>query len=274
MTSGKLSTTLSPHPDMVPLLERHGLTWEQFTRKGRLPKDLAWVVEKRRDIITELHLGGMPWARMVEITGLSLGAIERGTRAVGNTASRENRRACAARTAQARRGEKKPWLSKRLRQEWQEGKFEWCRQKRTPAQVAAWLASLTPEGRRRMRGVGAFVAPQKCTASRIWTRSSFERRAVILLDQDPEVQDYDYEKPLRVEGHRILPDFIVRYKDGRVVLVEVKPAWVFKKLSADHPIRSRLALAEQEAVRRSWGFEVWTEADRLKDCHDHRHPKR
>jgi hypothetical protein len=115
-----------------------------------------------------------------------------------------------------------------------------------------------------MRGIGAFVAPQKCTADRIWTRSSFERRAVVLLDQDPEVLDYDYEKPLRAEGRRILPDFIVRYKDEHVALIEVKPAWVFKKLPEEHPIRTRLALACREASRRGWAFDVWTEADRLK----------
>ena len=96
--------TSIPHNDLVPLLEKHGVTWEQFSRRGRLPNGLHWVVEKRGAIITELHLSGMPWARMVEVTGLSLGAIERGTRAVGNSASRRNRQENAARTGRKGRG--------------------------------------------------------------------------------------------------------------------------------------------------------------------------
>jgi hypothetical protein len=56
VTSTKPSTA---HPELIPLLERFGLTWQQFSRKGRLPKDLRWIAEKRREVITALHLTGM-----------------------------------------------------------------------------------------------------------------------------------------------------------------------------------------------------------------------
>ena len=36
----------TPHIELVPLLEKHGLSWELYSRKGRLPKGLRWVAEK------------------------------------------------------------------------------------------------------------------------------------------------------------------------------------------------------------------------------------
>ncbi len=60
------------------------------------------------------------------------------------------------------------------------------------------------------------------------TKSSYETRYALQLEADPEVVGFVYE-PLRIpyewDGcvRYYLPDFLVRYKDGREILVEVKP---------------------------------------------------
>lgn len=251
----------------------------------------------------------MPWARMVEITGLSLGAIERGTRAVGNTASRENRRACAARTAQARRGEKKPWLSEQLRQAWEAGSFDFHRGRirsqveRTVLRLAAQRPDVKehrheaalrrwqrPDERARLlayhqaedvrrersraqtkrmqehpekwcRGRGAYVDTVKCVTPRIWTRSSYERVVVGLLDADPDVVAYEYECRVELpDGRWILPDFVVQHRDGSVTLLEVKASWVLG-LPPGHKVSRRLHDASSFAASMGWVFIVWTEKD-------------
>ncbi|MFA6235485.1 MAG: hypothetical protein WC824_15020, partial [Bacteroidota bacterium] len=62
---------MTPHPKLVPLLEKYGIDWETFSKRGRppagFPKDLY---EKRSAIVTELHAAGTSWAEMMEITGL------------------------------------------------------------------------------------------------------------------------------------------------------------------------------------------------------------
>jgi hypothetical protein len=90
---------------------------------------------------------------MIEVTGLSLGAVERGTRAVGNKASRRNRQENAARTGRAGKGRKKPWLTERLHQEWAAGTFDFHRGRiRSPSEREILrLASARPEVRQRRR---------------------------------------------------------------------------------------------------------------------------
>ena len=80
----------NPQPELVPLLEKHGISWALFSKKGRLSNDLKWVSGKRSDIITEMHSKGTSWSDMIRISGLSLGSIERLTKAMWNDASRKN----------------------------------------------------------------------------------------------------------------------------------------------------------------------------------------
>ena len=47
-----------PDVRLVPLLEVHGLSWEQFSKRGQLPVGLEWILSKRSAIITELHVVG------------------------------------------------------------------------------------------------------------------------------------------------------------------------------------------------------------------------
>jgi len=65
---------VEPHPELTPLLEKHGLTWEAFRKSGRPAKG---VPERRRAIVRDLQLAGHSWAEMLGITGTSQGFIQR-----------------------------------------------------------------------------------------------------------------------------------------------------------------------------------------------------
>lgn len=61
-------------------------------------------------------------------------------------------------------------------------------------------------------------------------RSGWEEKFMLYLDQEPSVVSYDYEK-LSIEyvsnvrtgkRRKYWPDFLVRYDDGRVEVVEIK----------------------------------------------------
>jgi hypothetical protein len=114
------------------------------------------------------------------------------------------------------------------------------------------------------RGRGAYVMVTKVPGkSTIWTRSSYERRAVLVLESDPTVSAYTYEPPLRLpNGKEIRPDFVVCRTDGTVCLIEVKASWVLG-LDPSHKVLQRLDVARKEAYRRGWDFNVWTEKDVL-----------
>lgn len=126
-------TSPRPHPDLQPLLTKHGLTWAEFSKQGRPPKG---VREKRSHIVTELHQSGRSWQEMVEVTGLSLMGIQRLTRGVGCEAARRNRAANAARVGAAGKGREKPEVSRRMKRAWREGQFDFHRgRKRTEAEL-------------------------------------------------------------------------------------------------------------------------------------------
>lgn len=297
---------MQTHPQLKPLLVKYGISADLFSKKGRLPRDLKWVREKRRDIITELHSAGVPWLDICGITGLSLAAIQRGTRATWNEASRDNRRASAARTARARKGELKPWLSDQLERDWKAGKFDFHRgRERSEVEREAlraaharpevkarivraakdrWLrpaerehllrfhrskverrrrseaqaARMKAEPSKWVRGKSERVTLRKGTRAEVLTRSSFERRAIEILEASPDVVSYAFEESLRDASGCFLPDFIVSFEDGSKTLIEVKAAWVLK-LPSNHQVRRRLARARRYAHAQGWDFAVCTE---------------
>jgi len=304
VTSGKPSTT--PPSELVLLLRKHGLSWAEFQKKGRPPPG---VVAKRQAIVTEIHMTGMPWVEMCRVTGLSVGAINRLTRAVGNAASLENRRANAARTGSAGKGARKPWLSEQLSADWASGKFDFHRGRiRSVAERESLrLAAARPEVRQQrresalrrwqkpeeraqllafhrsveerlkrseaqtermhrepskwLRGIGAWVYPKKCSRSPIWTRSSYERVVVDLLERDASVTSYAFEPKVQLpSGRWILPDFVVYFGDGLITLIEVKASWVLG-LPPEHKVQIRLRAACSYAESMGWEFMVWTEKD-------------
>lgn len=112
-----------------------------------------------------------------------------------------------------------------------------------------------------LRGIGAWVEPQKCSRSPIWTRSSYERTVVTLLDGDPAVGSYVYEPRVELpSGRWILPDFVVTGLNGLVTLLEVKASWV-DTLPEGHKVQKRLREASSYATSMGWEFLVWTEKD-------------
>lgn len=93
-------------------------------------------------------------------------------------------------------------------------------------------------------------------------RSSWERRHMELLDLDENVLSYDYE-PFCIDyvwqgkGHRYLPDFVVRYSDGRIEMHEVG----VKTLKQLERARAKQAAAEEYCARHGWKFRIISEDD-------------
>jgi len=195
-----------PHILLEPLLKKHDISWEDFTRKGRLPQDLsATLKEKRSAVITDLHNQGLTWKQMVEATGLSNGAIQRGTHAVGNAASKENRRASAAKVGSSRKGEKKPWLSKKLRDDWSEGKFNFhLGRKVSPEGLAA---------RRRASARPEVKARRSEAAQKRWANPKFRQT---LLDYHRSPENRNRQSALQAARVRENPEKWARGKGGRV----------------------------------------------------------
>jgi len=242
----------TPHPRLAPLLKAQELDWDTFSKRGRPP---LGVRDKRAAIVTTLHESGCTWAEMIEITGLSNGSIQRLTGAMWNDASRKNRQESAARMGRSRAGEKKPWLSKRLREDWASGKF-----------YSLLESPKSKFGKCGGRGIWCEVVALKCSnrKGKFRVRSTYERQALVLLYADPSVVSYQYEPPLVLkDGARIYPDFVVTLSHNVVKLIEVKPQWVL-----DHPTYgnnnkqiTRLKVAADQAKQRGWHFCVWTEED-------------
>lgn len=299
--------SLHPHPELVPLLVKHEISWEAFIKRGRPP---VGIRAKRTAIISELHRSGMSWKRMAVVTGLSLMTIHRNTDAVGCAASHANRVANAVQSGMAGKGRVKTWLSEKLKQDWATGQFDFHRgrQRSEAEKETLRAASKRPEVREKRqfsakrrwanpvhrqvlldyhrseeirqlksslqtqrmlkdpekwtRGRGGYIETTKCSRGRVWTRSSFERAAIRMIEDDPLVLSFEVE-PLIIltSGRQILPDLLVFYVgNSSPVLVEVKAAWVLT-LPQEHKYQRRLRVAQEHAAAQGWGFMVWTEKD-------------
>jgi len=296
----------SPHPELVPYLEKHQITWEVFSNTRLKPRS---VVAKRRAIVTEIHETGATWAHMVAITCLSQGSIQRLSQAKGNPLVKQRKQQIAAELGRQGKGAKKPWLTLKLQADWESGKFDFHKGRIRPqfevdkiqaswadparhdnqAQMmkSCWqdpnfrdnLLSFHRSDTERVKrsqaqaqrmldhpatymgGRGEYVSTQKATVSKTWVRSSFEKRYVEILERDPTVLSYEYE-PLYVlpDGRHILPDFLVRYRDGKQELVEVKAKWVLA-MPVTYKAQVRLALARELANREALAFKIVTEND-------------
>ena len=297
----------TPHPKLLPLLQEHGLTWEEFLKRGRPP---AGMRDKRAAIVTKLHESGCSWAEMYEITGLSNGAIQRLTGAKGCKAVQEKRKRLGRDVGATWAGKKRPG---QLERQWAKGTFDFHRGRiRPPEEIeklrAGWTPShrlqagertkiriwgdakirerllrfhRSPEERGRcsraqvqrmlenpekyLRGRSQWVDTPKGSALRAYARSSYEVAAIQMLERDPRVIRYEHEHRIVLpDGHWVLPDFLVEYQGGRVVVVEIKASWVFN-LPEGHKVKKRLRLAQELAVARGWEFSIWTEQE-LKDA--------
>lgn len=96
----------------------------------------------------------------------------------------------------------------------------------------------------------------------VFFRSSYEKRAYMLLDESEEVVKYETEKvsvkylnPVKEISSNYLIDLLVYYKDGSVALVEVKP----EKWLSDPVIKSKVLAGHTKAAELNCKFEIWTE---------------
>lgn len=176
--------------------------------------------------------------------------------------------------------ERRASIALRFRRQWQDPEYRDPllayhrspeeRQRRSK-RTAEWVAQLAT--RRQLGSIPGWYEPAKCSSYPVFTKSSYERVACDVLDALSEVFDYDYEPPLVAQdGRTFLPDFVVR-RGTSTVLVEVKASWVLQMPPTDKRVQ-RLELARREAALRGWGFEIWTEKDRLRHAlHARRNPK-
>lgn len=99
-------------------------------------------------------------------------------------------------------------------------------------------------------------------AGRVGFRSMWELRAIEILEQDPMVESFTYE---RLAIHYLwenrkwwtLPDFQVRLTDGQVKIIEVKPRGV--ALTKGNREAFKMETVRQYCLTRGWVYEVWDE---------------
>lgn len=99
-------------------------------------------------------------------------------------------------------------------------------------------------------------------------RSSYEAKALRLLEDDLAVRMFDYEvvaveymKPDSDIVSHYLVDFLVEMTDGSFRLIEVKPArWL-----EDATVQAKLNAGQARALEMGWEFEIWTENRLFKD---------
>lgn len=294
---------ITPHPKLIPLLIKHGLDWETYTKRGR---PAVGVRDKRAAIVTELHSSGCSWADMIAITGLSQGSIQRLTQAMWNPESRKRVREIGKSVGESWTGKKRPG---QLEAQWVSGTFDFHRGRvRSEKERAKLRAGWTPKKRQRggehsrqrvwgnpesrarlmafhqdpverarrseaqvkrmvvspgkyLRGKAQLVETPKGTRLTVRVRSSYEVAAIQVLEANPNVVQYEYERCVKLpDGHWIIPDFIVRYSDGHTTLVEVKAAWVLNRPPSDRAI-IRLGLSKKVAADNKWDFRIWTEKE-------------
>lgn len=136
------------HPDLLPLLESHGISFADFSKKGRLPKgESNRIMSARKGVVTQLHERGTSWADMIAITGLSQGAIQRLTDAMWNPASRSTLTRVGKNVGTSWKGKKRPG---QLKKQWESGVFDFFKgRKLTGAQKQHLRESWTEDHRQR-----------------------------------------------------------------------------------------------------------------------------
>lgn len=86
-------------------------------------------------------------------------------------------------------------------------------------------------------------------------RSSYEERMMFCLELDKEVFTYEHE-PFYIKtttGKRYLPDFLVHYKTGKIILLELKNDW--NKFTEEMNIKQNAA--EIYCKERGWQYLIW-----------------
>jgi hypothetical protein len=110
-----------------------------------------------------------------------------------------------------------------------------------------------------LRGKYEKLLTTKNTSQEITVRSSYEKKAIEILENDIDVISYSYEERFEdSEGH-FIPDLIVKYKT-KTILIEVKSEWALS-LPDDHKVKRRLKRSEKLALGNGWDFQIWSEKE-------------
>lgn len=94
-------------------------------------------------------------------------------------------------------------------------------------------------------------------------RSSWELIVAKHLDDDPEVESFEYEtivipyitSKTSMRIRKYFPDFIVSYKDGRTVIIEVKR----QSALTQRTIMVKAEAATKYAKEKGWEYIFWTD---------------
>lgn len=98
---------------------------------------------------------------------------------------------------------------------------------------------------------------------RIFYRSSYEQKAYLLLDNDPNVIVYQPEPFVLIykngEGmeRRYRPDILVQLRDGSLILIEIKAKWEVKK----DLVKLKAKAARKWCRKNGAKFMFWTEKE-------------
>lgn len=133
------------------------------------------------------------------------------------------------------------------------------------------LQKLTEQGKGKYKK-GYFVSYQQ-EKKEIYFASSFEEKALTILETDSKVKSFDrckrripYIKPSTGLEHNYLPDIEVEYKDGTLLVIEVKAEWQLKEEDTASKLKQAEAFFRNEGIE----FQIWTE-NTLKTLNDEWH---
>jgi hypothetical protein len=112
---------------------------------------------------------------------------------------------------------------------------------------------------RSKKGIGATLTTSK--GGTFTTRSTYETRYVWLLEHNPMVAKFTYEPykikyKYRKRMRNYTPDFLVEYRDGSKVLIEVKPERMLR--FAKNKAKIRAATAQETPFRVVTETELFT----------------
>ena len=91
-------------------------------------------------------------------------------------------------------------------------------------------------------------------------RSSYELKALKILDNDISVVKYEYESiriPYDNGKHNTIPDFIVTYANGIKKMIEVKCKALLKKFNNSIKIKAMKKYCKKNDIQ----FELWMEEE-------------
>ena len=123
----------------------------------------------------------------------------------------------------------------------------------------------TPKKKRKKKRKGHYIRGSYTSpiAGECKFRSGWEYRLMIHLDSSPDVEFWSYEKTVieyvsnvrTKKVRKYYPDFLVRYKDGRTELIEVKP----KRKLEQATIKKKMAAALLWCAEHGMTYRIVTE---------------